>query len=149
MIDLQMSSAKFLLGWLPALAVSASVDPQPRLGDLFLVDLAGLPVPVVTCALGALGIMLSRLFAGRTEAELSWPLRLVVSTIMLIVVELWIVESRPSWLYAFVVAVGLGFAGYSLLELFGDQVRQFLQSVFSKARETIGQMPKNGADEES
>lgn len=138
MIDHPLSFGKFLAGWLPAMAVTATADPLPRVGDLFLVDVQGLPVPVVTCALGLLGIVMSRPFAMRKETELSLALKLLVSAIMLVTVELWIVEARPSWLYAFVVSVGFGFAGYSLLEIYGEQVSQFLRGVFDKARATLG-----------
>jgi len=138
-MTLPIPFTKFLAGWVPALAVSAAVPPPAaRLGDLFLVDVGGLPVPVVTCALGALGIALSRPFARRAERNLGWPLYILVSLIMLIVAELWIVESRPGWLFAFVVAVGLGFSGFSLLELFGQQVQDFVRSAFAKATATIG-----------
>ena len=143
MIDLPLSFTKFLSGWLPALAVTATVEPPaPRLGDLFLVEFGGLPVPVVTCALGAMGILLSRPFARRSEADLGLPMKLLVSAIMLIAVELWIVESRPGWLFAFIVAIGMGFSGYSLLEVFGDQVKDFARDAFAKARATIGVTPK-------
>lgn len=138
MFDQPVSIGKFAAGWLPALAVSATVDPAPRVGDMFMADLQGLPIPVVTCALGLLGILLSRPFARRTEAQLSMTLKLLVSAIMLVTVELWIVESRPSWLYAFVVSVGFGFAGYSLLELFGEQLTRIVGEAFGKARAGIG-----------
>lgn len=138
MIDHPLSIGKFAAGWLPALAVTAAVDPAPRVGDLFLFDLYGLPVPIVTCALGALGILLSRPFALKTESELPLGLKLLVSAIMLMVAELWIIESRPSWLYAFVVAVGLGFAGYSLLELFGAEATRILRDTFDTVRARIG-----------
>lgn len=141
MIEHPVSIGKFMAAWLPALAVSATVNPAPRVGDLFLIDVQGLPVPVVTCALGAFGILLSRPFARRTEAQLSLPLKLLVSAIMLVTVELWIVESRPSWLYAFVVSVGFGFAGYRLLELFGDQITQLARDAFARARGAIGIPP--------
>lgn len=133
---------KFLAGWLPALAVSATVDPAPRLGDMFLVPVSGLQVPVVTCVLGLLGILLSRPFARRSEAQLRWPMFALVTLIMLIVVELWIVESRPGWLFAFTVAIGMGFSGYSLLELFGEQVKDFVRGIFDRAGQSIGRGPK-------
>lgn len=136
--------AKFLSVWLPSLAVSATVPPPaPHLGDLFVVDLGGVPVPIATAAIAAAGVLLARPFARRSEAELGWPLRLAVTAIMLILVLLWIVESRPGWLYAFVVAVGLGFTGYSLLELFGEQVKDFVRTAFDKARGTIGPQSKD------
>jgi hypothetical protein len=133
-----LSAKQFLGGWVPALAVSAVVPaPALPLGERFLIDLAGLPVPVVTCALGAIGIIAARPFTVRAEADLGWKLRLLVSFIMLVIVELWIVESRPGWLFAFVVAIGLGFSGYSLLELFGNQVKDFVRRTFSLATDTI------------
>jgi uncharacterized membrane protein YoaK (UPF0700 family) len=133
---------EFLTGWVPAMAaVAVTPPPAPALGQMFLVDLGGVPVPVVTCLFAVLGIALSRLLARRAEAKLGWPSFAAVTAIMLIVVLLWIVESRPSWLYAFVVSIGLGFSGYSLIELFGEQVKSFVTDVFAKARQTIGQNP--------
>jgi len=130
---------EFLTGWLPAMAaVSITPPPAPALGHMFLVDVGGVPVPVVTCLFAVLGIGLSRLLARRTEAQLGWLSFAAVTAIMLIVVLLWIVESRPSWLYAFVVSIGMGFSGYSLIELFGEQVKNFVTDIFEKARPFIG-----------
>ena len=130
---------EFMIGWLPTMAaVAVTPPPAPALGQMFLIDLGGVPVPIVTCLFALLGIGLSRLLARRTEAQLGWPSFAAVTAIMLIVVLLWIVESRPSWLYAFVVSIGLGFSGYSLIELFGEQVRSFVTDIFDKARSTIG-----------
>ena len=142
MIDLHTSFAKFAVGWLPALALSAKVpEPGPQLSELFVLPIGGVRAPVVTCTLAALGIVLARPFARRSEAELGWPMFALVTLIMLIVVELWVIESRPGWLFAFVVAVGMGFSGYSLLELFGEQVKDFVRTAFGKARDTIGRRP--------
>lgn len=119
-------------------AVSIAPPPAPQLGLLFMVDLGGVPVPLGTCAFAVLGIALSRLLARRSEASLGWLSFAAVTLIMLVVVLLWIIESRPSWLYAFVVSIGMGFSGYSLIELFGEQVKTFITDVFDKARQTIG-----------
>lgn len=133
-----LTFTKFLTLWLPTLAVAVVVpDVQTPLGDRFLFDLYGLPVPVVTCVLGLVGIIAARPFTVRAEAELGWPLRLLVTFIMLVLVQLWIIESRPGWLFAFVVAIGLGFSGFSLLELFGEQVKDFLRRAFASATNTI------------
>ena len=141
-MSLSLTLREFLIGWVPAMAVvTVSPPPAPQLSEVALVVVGGVPIPVVTCALGALGIALSRPFARRKEIELGWPLSLSVSAILLIVVQLWIIESRPSWLFAFVVSVGMGFSGYSLIELFGDQVKDFVRDTFSKARSTIGRRP--------
>lgn len=133
-----LSFTKFLSLWLPTLAVAVVVpDVATPLGDRFLVDAWGLPIPVVTCILGAIGIISARPFTVRAEADLGWKLRLLVSFIMLVLVELWIIESRPGWLFAFVVAIGLGFSGFSLLELFGEQVKDFVRRAFASATNTI------------
>lgn len=138
---------EFLLGWVPTMAaVAVSPPPAPALGHMFLVDLGGVPVPIVTCLFAVLGIGLSRLLARRTEAHLGWASFAAVTAIMLIVVLLWIIESRPGWLYAFVVSIGLGFSGYSLIELFGEQIRSFVTDMFDKARQTIGGQPPKGDD---
>lgn len=138
MMSEPLSFAKFLTVWLPTLAVAIVVpDAHTPLGDRFLLDAYGLPIPVVTCILGAVGIIAARPFTVRTEAELGWKLRLLVSFILLVTVQLWIIESRPGWLFAFVVAIGLGFSGFSLLELFGEQVKDFMRRAFAGAANTI------------
>lgn len=138
---------EFLIGWLPTMAaISVAPASAPELGQMFMIDLGGVPVPLGTCAFAVLGIGLSRLLARRTEASLGWLSFAAVTLIMLIVVLLWIIESRPSWLYAFVVSIGMGFSGYSLIELFGEQVRTFVTDIFDKARRTIGGRPSEGDD---
>ncbi len=87
--------------------------------------MGGVAVPLATCALGALGVALARPLARRQENTLPLPLFLVVSAIMLLTVEIWIIDSRPPALFAFVIAIGLGFSGFSLIELVGNQVREF------------------------
>ncbi len=139
---------KFILGWLPSLAVSA-VMPAPTIGEVSPGDMAvviagGVPIPVVTCVLGLLGIALSRPLARRGEAQLSWTMFGLVSAIMLILVELWIIESRPGWLFAFVVSIGLGFSGYSLIEVLGAQAQDFVRGLLSRARATNGSTPQDG-----
>lgn len=137
---------QFLLGWVPALAASSVVpDAAPPLADAMLVVIGGVPVPLVTCALGLLGVLMARPLARKSESALSWPLFALVSAIMLILVELWIIESRPGWLFAFVIALGLGFSGYSLIELLGDQMRDFIKDIVGKARGAIG-LGKDGTD---
>lgn len=139
-----LSLTKFLTLWLPVLGLAIAVpDPATPLGSRFLIDIFGLSVPVVTCTLGALGIAVARPFAMRAEADLGWPLRALVTLILLVVVQLWIVESRPGWLFAFVVAIGLGFSGFSLIEAFGENVRDFIRRVFEGAAGTIGKGPED------
>lgn len=129
---------KFLAGWVPSLALVATVDPGPRLADMFAFDAGGVTVPPVTCLLGAAGVLLARPLARRSEGTLGWRGFALVSLIMLIVVQLWVLEYRPGALFAFVVAIGLGFSGYSLIELVGEEVRAFLKNIVGRASSAIG-----------
>ena len=141
-----ISFSHFLLGWVPALAATSVVpEVAPELADTMLVVIGGVPIPLVTCVLGFLGVIMARPLARKSESALSWPLFLLVTAIMLILVELWIVESRPRWLFAFVIAIGLGFSGYSLIELLGDQMRDFIKDIVGKARGAIG-IDKDGTN---
>lgn len=137
-----LSFSKFLVAWLPAMAVTATIDPAPRLADAFTVDVGGAIVPPVTCLLGLLGIVMSRPLVRRSEAALSASAFWLVSAILLVMVELWILDSRPGALFAFVIAIGVGFSGYSLIELVGDQVRALARRMLSKNE---GSEPGNGA----
>lgn len=133
-----LSLPKFAAGWLPLLAVTASVDPAPRLADAFAFVVGGVTVPPVTCALGALGIVMARPLVRKREASLGLAGFLLVSAILLVTVELWIVDSRPGALFAFVIAIGAGFSGFSLIELAGDQASALARRVFSKSPQESG-----------
>lgn len=130
MISLSVSAPKFFAAWVPAAMVSAHAPPPvPVLGQIFFIHVAGIPVPIVTALIAALGIILARPFARRAETDLGWPLFILVTAIMLIVTELWVIETRPGWLFAFVVSIGMGFAGYSLIEMFGEQVKNLMKGI--------------------
>ncbi len=136
---------KFFAWWTPLALASAAVDPAPRLADIFLVHVGGLALPPVTCALGAIGVIGARPLARRGERELSTGLFVLVSLLMVILVELWVIEHRPGALFAFVIAIGLGFSGYSLIELVGQEMRSF---VSSKAKAIAGKLGGKTDDEE-
>lgn len=140
-----VSFPKFLTGWLPALAVSATVpDPIPA---PFTISWEGLSIPIVTCALGALGTLAARPLARKSEAALPLWQSILVSVIMLIVVELWILQSQPGWLFAFVVAIGLGFTGFSMIELLGEQLKGLVTSSFEMAKGRVGGLLGTKAEE--
>lgn len=132
----RMTAPEFYATWTPTAAIAAATDPVGiAVSTVWLVD--GVEVPLVTCALGALGILSARPLARNREAKLPLWQFLLVSAIMLILVELWIIQSQPGWLFAFVVAIGLGFSGYSLIELLGEEIRGLVTSAFALARERI------------
>lgn len=129
----QIPVHKFALGWLPALAVAANVDPVPTLSEALVLHWNGVPIPMLTCAIGAMGVLSARPLARRSESALSLPMFVLVSFIMLMMTELWIIDSRPGLLFAFVVSLGLGFAGYAVIEAVGEQVTDFARNIVSRA----------------
>lgn len=141
-------AGKFFSGWVPLAVAAAAVDPAPRLADMFMLDLGGVPVPPVTCALALVGVLGARPLARKGEQQLSIWLFLLVSALMLIVVELWVLEHRPSALFAFVIAIGLGFSGYSLIELVGQELRSFVgtkvRSIADRFSNTEDEGSQNG-----
>lgn len=128
-MTLSISAPKFFAAWVPAAMVAAQVPPAPRLGEIFFIDVAGVPIPIVTALLAAIGILMARPFARRAETELGWPLFILTTAIMLMVTQLWVIETRPGWLFAFVVSLGMGFSGYSLIEMFGEQVKNLMKGM--------------------
>ncbi|MFV0642934.1 MAG: hypothetical protein ACK5NN_00285 [Sphingomonadaceae bacterium] len=127
-----VSCIKFFAGWAPALAVSVAVEP-PRIGR-WIVMVAGLPVPMVASVLAMVGVLAARPLARRREAGIGSVKFVLVSVIMMVAVELWVLETQPGWLLAFVMAIGVGFSGYSLIETMGDEMTGLVKSGFATLR---------------
>lgn len=129
---------KFFAGWLPALAVSAALSAPTA--EPFTVAFEGMSIPIVTCILGAVGVLAARPLARKSEATLPLWQSILVSAIMFIVVELWILQAHPGWLFAFVVAIGLGFTGFSMIELLGEELKGLVRSGFAAAKDRVGSL---------
>ena len=147
MSTMAISTGKFFAGWAPVAFAVATVDPAPRLADLFVVTIAGITVPPVTCILSAIGVLGARPLARKGESELSVWLFLLVSVLMVMVVELWVLEHRPSALFAFVIAIGLGFSGYSLIELVGQELRSLVSSKAKAIADRLGARKDEGSQD--
>lgn len=145
MIEAPIAAPKFAAGWLGVVAASVPIDqaaPQAAL----IINIGGIEFPAITSALGLIGVLAARFLALPKERSLGTPRFIVVSLLMLVAVEVWIVESRPGWLFAFVLAIGLGFSGYSLIELLGDQVKETVKAGFDAAKSGISKAFKASKD---
>ena len=91
-------------------------------------------------------MLCARFLALPKERSLGTPRFLVVSLLMVVAVQLWILEARPGWLFAFVLSIGLGFSGYSLIELLGGQVKETVTAGFEAARGAFGKLFKTSKD---
>lgn len=118
--------ALFLPGWSSA-AIAAGMNDAALPGRQAIVHIAwaGIDVPIVSAILAVLGVVLARPIAPKGPAPLSLWQTLCVYALTALLLLSWVVESRPGFLFTFVMAIGLSFSILSVLELIGDQARGF------------------------
>lgn len=133
--------SSFYLPWLAA-AAAASQQPDPASG-LVLLSIDGVDLPIVQLVLAIAGVLMARPLAPRGVPPLSLGKSLLVTAIMMIVASAWAFDARPSVLFTFVVSIGLGFSGYSLIELAGAELLDTVKTFFAalKARITNSMGP--------
>lgn len=133
--------SNFYLPWLAAAATAVAQQPDPASG-LVLLHLGGAELPIVQIVLAIAGVLMARPLAPRGVPPLSRGKSLLVTAIMMIVAGAWAFEDRPSVLFTFVVSIGLGFSGYSLIELAGaellDTVRTFFAALKARISNIMG-----------
>lgn len=145
MIEGPVAFHKFAASWAVAALASVPLDKAAPQAETVLL-LGGVEIPIITAALGLLGVACARFLALPKERSLGTPRFLVVSLLMVVAVQLWIVEARPGWLFAFVLSIGLGFSGFSLIELLGDQVKETAKAGFEGARGAFAKLFKTSKD---
>lgn len=132
-----------LLLW-PASAIAAGLDEAARpvraSADVALLSIGGLDVPLLTAAFAVLGVLLARPIAPRGNPPLSLAKNIVVTLILCLLVTAWVIDSRPGLLFAFIMAIGLGFSGLAIIELAGTEVLGVIRRIF------LGINPKGGSD---
>ncbi|MFZ5747166.1 MAG: hypothetical protein ACOY45_05850 [Pseudomonadota bacterium] len=124
----------FYLPWTAALAAAAA---EPRPIAAIVLHLPGLELPLIQSVLAVAGVLIARPLARKKEAALPLSHFLAVTLAMLIVAIAWVSESRPGVLFTFVVALGLGFSGYTLIELVGTEVEAFVKRIVAQAADAI------------
>lgn len=126
-------SIAFMTLWPPAFAATAVTQPLHQAAP-YSADVLGVSVPVVTAAVAVLGVLLARPLSPRGSPPLSLARNVLVSIILALLALVWVVDSKPGLLFALVVSIGLGFAGFSVIELIGTQIMNAI-------RRSVGQMP--------
>lgn len=130
-----MIDAKFTIAsWFAALAVNvgAGVEVPQSVSAAMTVQFDGLTIPVLQSVLAVLGVALARPLVPKTAEPAGLFARLLISAIMMLTALAWVIEMKPGILFAFVVSIGLGFAGYSLIELMGEQVKGIVSGFFDR-----------------
>lgn len=125
----------FYLPWLAA-AAAAAQQPDPASG-LVLITVGGIELPIVQIVLAIAGVLMARPLAPRGVPPLPPSKSFLVTAIMMIVASAWAFENRPSVLFTFVVSIGLGFSGYSLIELAGAELLDTVKTFFAALKARI------------
>lgn len=123
--------AAFYGPWAASLVLAA--NERQLSGPVLTIQFDGLSVPIVQVALAAAGVLMARPLAPKRERAIGTGRFILVTAIMLIVAVVWAAQSQPGPLFAFVVAIGLGFSGYSLIELAGREIEAFIKNIFATA----------------
>lgn len=126
----------FYLPWSIALAVAGSQAPPASAPTI--IHFQGLDVPAMQAVLAIAGVLMARPLARKKESTLPLSQFLVVTLVMLVAALAWVVETRPTVLFAFVVAIGLGFSGYALIETVSDEIQDIVKRVFAAATSVLG-----------
>lgn len=125
----------FYVPWTAALAASAT-QPAATAGATML-HFEGMTIPVVQAVLAIAGVLIARPLAHKKESSLPLSHFLIVTVIMLVIALAWVAQSQPNVLFTFVVAVGLGFSGYSLIETAGDEIEAAVRKIIAAATDAL------------
>lgn len=120
-----LAPSAFYAAWTPTL-LFASAASKASPADI-VVAVGGFDWPVVTLALAAIGVLVARPIAPKRNPPLGLAKNILVTLIMLVAALLWVLDSRPGLLFAFVVSIGLGFSGYTLIELLGEEIAAYIK----------------------
>lgn len=135
----------FYLPWAAALAASAT-EPAATAGAT-LIQFEGMSLPVVQAALAVAGVLMARPLAPRRKQESGWARQILVTAIMMLVALAWVAQSQPGVLFTFVVAIGLGFSGYALVETAGTETENFVKRIFARVSDALGSALRQAQDE--
>jgi len=124
----------FYLPWSAAVAASAA-EPAPAAA--WVLHFQGLDLPVLQLVLAIAGVLMARPLARKREAALPLAQFLVVTAIMLVVAVAWVATAPANVLFTFVVAIGLGFSGYSLIETAGAEMQAFVRRIVAQATSVL------------
>lgn len=130
----------FATFWLMGLALVTvgGVEAPPDLGALIMLDIGGRPFPVITGAIALLGVACGRPLAPKKDPPLTWRQQLAVTVAAAVAAIVWVDDSHPGLLFAFIVALGLGFAMHSVIELAGEELKGFVKTIITRVTGMIG-----------
>jgi len=145
--DTASGLASFYVPWAAALGASAFVPDAG--GNYILIEFAGMEWPVLRLILAIAGVVLARPLAPRREPSPGLVKSISLTALMVFVACVWVIEARPGLLFTLVVAIGLGFSGYTLIELTGARVEAAARRVLEAAVKQSGGEPGSSSGDKS
>lgn len=128
--------AQFYVPWSLAIASGWHVDVSSH---AVILNLFGFEFPLLRLGLATIGVLGARYLAPRRDdPPLSRGKAVTVTVLMLTLAWAWVIEDRPGLLFSCAVGLGLGFSGYSLIELAGREIEGFVKETFKRATAMIG-----------
>ena len=121
-----------------ALVTVGGVEAPAHIGELVMLDLGGRPFPLITAVIALVGVACGRPLAVKKDPPLTLWQQLAVTVAAALLALLWVDDSHPRPLFCFVVALGLGFAMHSLIELAGEELKAFVKSIVSRVTGALG-----------
>lgn len=101
----------------------------PTLSSLSL-TIAGVSLPIVSIAIAVACVVVSRSIAPRSDPPVPRWKHILTTIALLWLACAWVIETRPGTLFTTIVSFGLGFAGYSILELAGEETKGLVRRFF-------------------
>ena len=122
----------FYAGWGPAALAAQFHDVGAATRSptgMLIISLAGFDVPLITAIVGALGVLLARPLAPKGANPIGRIQSACVAAICVLLVLAWIIESHPGLLFALIMAIGIGFSGFAIIELAGQEALAFIRRI--------------------
>jgi hypothetical protein len=127
----------FYVPWAAAAVAAPAFEAQIGPSQLIL-NFGGFEVPALRLTLAVIAVLLARVIAPRGPHEHAPTKSVAVTVVLVLIAASWVIESRPGLLFTFIVSMGLGFSGYTILELAGREIEAFVKRIFAAATGGIG-----------
>ena len=107
-----------------------------------IILIAGYPVPPVTLAVAMLCVLAARPFTPRGPVTLPLWKQAIVTLLLMLLDASWVIDHQPGILMTVIVSIGLGYGGFSIIELAGEEMKEVVRNMFSKVKGLF--TPDNG-----
>lgn len=123
--------------------VGAGVEVPRSLADMLVISVDGVELPLLTAGLAVTGVLLSRPLTPRRDPPLTARDNILITAILLLLALAAVVEYRPGILFTLIVSLGLGYSGFSIVELLGEEIKNVIRGLFGPLKTLFSKTPKD------